>query len=91
MLHNTGVDYDAVRPLPDRRRQLFTEMPYLIDSNAAFHEFGQFLNLIEENPNRFMRVSHIDVTNSREHPTVHPANLEITTFTLHDVPTGNER
>jgi Tfp pilus assembly protein PilO len=87
ILHTTGVYYRSVRPLAERPHQLFTEIPYKVDANSAFHEFGQFLNLIEENPSRFMRVSHIDITNSRDDPTNHPVNLEITTFMLNDVPT----
>lgn len=87
-LSTTGVRYRNVRPQPDRRHQLFTEIPYLVEANSAFHELGQFLNLIEENANRYMRVSHIDIVNDRESPTIHPVNLEITTFMLHDIPTG---
>jgi Tfp pilus assembly protein PilO len=91
MLHTTGVNYDSVRPQPDRPRQLYTEIPYTVDANSAFHEFGKFLNLIEENASRFMRVSHLDIENDRSRPTVHPVNLEITTFMLHDTPSGFER
>lgn len=87
VLHTTGVYYRSVRPLPERPHQLFTEIPYRVEAASAFHEFGQFLNLIEENPSRFMRVSHIDVTNDRDEPTSHPVTLEITTFMLHDRPT----
>lgn len=88
VLHTTGVDYHSVRPLPDSPHQLFTELPYTLTANAAFHEFGQFLNLLEENPNRFMRVSHIDISNDRDRPTVHPVNLEVKTFMLHSVGGG---
>ncbi|NUP88848.1 MAG: type 4a pilus biogenesis protein PilO [Candidatus Sumerlaeia bacterium] len=90
IIGNTQFKWSDVHPAALRPHQLFTEMPYSVAATAGFHEFGQFMNLIEENPERFMRVSHINIHNDREHPTNHPVNFEITTFMLHNVPPAAE-
>jgi Tfp pilus assembly protein PilO len=84
----TQFDWNEFHPQRERTHQLYTEIPYRIAARSNYHEFGQFLNLIEENPSRFMRISRIDITNDRDRPVNHPVDVEITTFMLHDLPAG---
>ncbi|HUT24257.1 MAG TPA: type 4a pilus biogenesis protein PilO [Sumerlaeia bacterium] len=59
---------------------LFTEIPYAIEVNGPYHEFGQFLNLVEENKGRFMRVRNLTVSNDAARPSRHPISVDIATF-----------
>ena len=80
ILEVTRVSYQALTPMAQADRTVYTEIPYRIDGRARFHEFGQFLNLIEENPDRFMRVKTFTVENDDTRPSVHPITVEIGTF-----------
>jgi len=80
ILRITGVQTSRVDPRPQKRQALYTEIPYYIVSQCRYHEFGQFLNLIEENQNRFMRVSSFNVKNNDKRPSVHPVTVSISTF-----------
>lgn len=79
-LERTGMKQTRVAPKPFVPRALYTEMPYEVQGSARYHEFGQFLNLIECNPRRFMRVNSFDMKNSDSRPTVHPVVVGISTF-----------
>jgi len=79
-LEETGVKQSRVEPRKVSSRDLYTEIPYLIQGSARYHEFGQFLNLIECNPRRFMRVSGFDLRNNDARPTIHPVSVNISTF-----------
>lgn len=79
-LERTGMAQTRVTPKPFVPRALYTEIPYEVQGSARYHEFGQFLNLIECNPRRFMRVNSFDVRNSTERPTIHPITVGISTF-----------
>jgi Tfp pilus assembly protein PilO len=80
ILRITGVQARRVDPLERRGSVLYTEIPYKIESNCRYHEFGQFLNLIEENQNRFMRVKSFSVSNNEDRPSIHPVTVNIATF-----------
>jgi Tfp pilus assembly protein PilO len=80
ILRITGVLTTRVDPQRVRGQQLYTEIPYGITCQCRYHEFGQFLNLIEENQNRFMRVNSFNVKNNDNRPSIHPVNISISTF-----------
>jgi len=79
-LERTGMKQTRVAPKPFVPRALYTEIPYEVQGSARYHEFGQFLNLIECNPRRFMRVNSFDIKNSGTRPTIHPVTVGISTF-----------
>ncbi len=79
-LERTGVKQSRVEPLKPTMRNLYTELPYIVQGSARYHEFGQFLNLIECNPRRFMRVSSFDVRNNNNRPMIHPISVGMSTF-----------
>jgi Tfp pilus assembly protein PilO len=80
VLQVTRVDYSELQPLKDAPRTVYVELPYKITCKARYHDLGHFLNLIEENPDRFMRVKTFTIENQDSRPSVHPVTLEIGTF-----------
>ena len=80
VLRQTGIVHDGVKVLPAEDRSLYVEIPYDIKANGRYHELGQFLTLIEQNPKRFMRVRSFTVSNNLDRPSMHPVELEIATF-----------
>jgi Tfp pilus assembly protein PilO len=79
-LNKTGVSVSEVTPQPPVNRSMYTEIPYLIKGSARYHEFGQFLNLIECHPERFMRVSAFRLLKNDKRPSIHPMEARIQTF-----------
>lgn len=82
ILKETGLGYNVVKRVKSARRSLYTEIPYEITLNAPYHEIGQFLNLIEENPTRIMRVTLLKIGNKNDTPTIHPITIRVSTFLL---------
>lgn len=80
ILRTTGIIQEMVRPDRVQIRSQYTEIPYKIEAHGRFHELGQFLTLIEQNPARFMRVKDFHVTNNNDRPSVHPIQMKIATF-----------
>lgn len=80
VLDVTRIDYSALAPERVLEREVYTEIPYRITCRARFHSFGQFLNLIEENPDRFMRVKTFIMENQDSRPSIHPVVVNIATF-----------
>jgi len=64
-LAKTGVSQNMISKEKTLKRAVYSEIPYKIKGSARYHEFGQFVNLIECNPERFMRVTNA-WTNSRK-------------------------
>lgn len=79
-LKRTEVRQTFLQQMDEIPRELFFEIPFQIRGAARYHEFGQFLNMIESNPDRFMRVSSFRLSNSDSRPSVHPMEATITTF-----------
>lgn len=79
-LNKTGVGVSEVTPQAQVSRSMYTEIPYLIKGSARYHEFGQFLNLIECHPERFMRVSGFRLLKNDKRPSIHPMEARIQTF-----------
>jgi type IV pilus assembly protein PilO len=80
VLQLTGVKYSRITPKKAIGKNFYTELPYEIKCLARYHEFGQFLNMIEQNPNRFMRVKSFVVRNDKDRPSLHPVTLSLATF-----------
>jgi Tfp pilus assembly protein PilO len=83
-LEGTDVALSFLEPGSSTRRERFTEYPYTIRGSARYHEFGQFVNLIECNPQRLMRVTNFKLTNNEKRPSIHPMEVGITTFTFNE-------
>ena len=79
-LGTTGIIQEEVKPMPTTDRTLYTEIPYSVVAHGHYHSFGEFLTLIEQNPDRFMRVRNIHIENDTDRPSMHPVKMEITTF-----------
>ena len=84
ILGTTGIIQEEVRPDKTSDRILYTEIPYKIKAHGHFHAFGQFLTLIEQNPDRFMRVKSLKISNNLDRPSVHPIEMEIATFMFNE-------
>jgi Tfp pilus assembly protein PilO len=76
----TRIVQEMVKPTKTMNLALYTEIPYEIKAHGYYHSFGQFLTLIEQNPNRFMRVKELTVTNNPERPSMHYIEMDIATF-----------
>lgn len=80
ILQVTRVEYSELSQQKEAVRAVYTEIPYRIVCRARYHDFGQYLNLIEENPDRFMRVKKFVIENNDKRPSVHPVTVELATF-----------
>jgi Tfp pilus assembly protein PilO len=80
ILQVTRVEYTALQQDKQAVRSVYTEIPYSITCRTRYHDFGQFLNLVEENPNRFMRVKEFTIENQAQRPSIHPVTVRIATF-----------
>ena len=58
----------------------YTEIPWDVTGVGQYFEFGPFLNMVELNPTRFMRVKSFRVSNDYTLPGYHPLEIEIGTF-----------
>jgi Tfp pilus assembly protein PilO len=90
ILEQTGVTVNLLKPDEVQRYERFAEIPYSIKVQARFHEFGHFLNLVEENPQRFMRVKQFRVTNDLNRPSIHPVDVNLASFMLIGEPPKTE-
>ena len=79
-LGTTGIVQEEVKPDKTSDRALYTEIPYEIKAYGHYHSTGQFLTLIEQSPERFMRVKSLKLTNNPLRPSVHPVEMQIATF-----------
>ena len=80
ILKITSVVNERVAPEKVLRRNLYTEIPYTIECSSRFHDFGEFLTLVEQNPERFMRVKSFTITNDEKRPSFHPIVVGLATF-----------
>lgn len=80
ILKVTRLSYTELSQLPLLARAVYTEIPYQIVGTGRYHDFGQFLNLVEENPNRLMRVKTFVIENDDAHPSLHPIKVQLATF-----------
>lgn len=80
ILRVTNIEYTELEPQKEIPRSIYSEIPYKIKCKARYHDFGHFLNLIEENPKRFMRVKTFTIENQDNRPSIHPVTIEVATF-----------
>ena len=64
----------------------FAEIPYTIKATGRYHDFGTFLSLVEQHPERFMRLKTLKLTNDPAHPSFHPIEIGVSTFMLKNEP-----
>ncbi len=79
-LSTTGIVQEEVKPVEKENRTAYTEIPYTIQAHGRYHSIGQFLTLIEQNPERFMRVKSLEISNDADRPSIHPLKMDVTTF-----------
>ncbi|NQU42808.1 type 4a pilus biogenesis protein PilO [bacterium] len=82
ILQITGINTLELSPRKVAEYDRFAEIPYGILARGRFHEIGHFLNLVEQNPDRFMRVKTLEVDNDLDRPSLHPIKVQIATFML---------
>ena len=82
ILEATGVKYNVVLPSKRRVQTIYTEIPYDLELICGYHELGEFISLIEENPDRIMRLNTLSVEQLKGRPTTHKVNLQVSTFML---------
>jgi Tfp pilus assembly protein PilO len=82
ILQVAQIDVSELQPESLLPREIYTEIPYKIIGRGRYHDFGQFLNLIEENPDRLMRVKTFTIENDDNRPSIHPMTVELATFKL---------
>jgi Tfp pilus assembly protein PilO len=80
VLTATRVEYNEMSQQPLEERTVYTEIPYRISGRGRYHDFGQFLNMIEENPRRLMRIKTFTIENNDARPSVHPVTVRLATF-----------
>lgn len=83
ILRRTGIYSQSLSAQDPKEYAKYTEIPYMIKGTGRFHEFGYFLNLVEENE-RFMRVRTMKIENDESRPTLHPVEVDIATFMLEE-------
>lgn len=82
VLGKTGILTQKLSPDPVAEYDRFAEIPYSIKATGRYHDFGVFLSLVEQNPDRFMRLKTLKITNDLKHPSFHPIELGVGTFML---------
>jgi Tfp pilus assembly protein PilO len=91
LVSRTGViPVNRVTEQAHASRTYYTEIPYTFECIGRYHSIGELLNLIEESPERLMRITRFKITNDSplvvDHPSLHYASIEITTYSY--TPTG---
>ena len=76
----TGISARKLAPEKENDFDRFTEIPYSIEGVGRYHEIGQFLTIVEENPQRFMRVKSLKIENDKDRPSLHHFSMGIATF-----------
>lgn len=80
-MRDTGVSFSSISPPSSPiQRSNYEELNFSISGSARFHEFGQFVNIIECHPDRFMRVSGFSIGQNARRPSIHPVDLNVSTF-----------
>lgn len=80
VLKSTQFEYTELLPQPTAQRTAYIEIPYRITGKSRYHDFGQFLNMIEENPDRLMRIKSFTIINQNDRPSIHPVSVEVASF-----------
>jgi Tfp pilus assembly protein PilO len=84
--NDTGIEYIAIRSQEPQNRDLLKVFPFEIELKSGYHQLGEFLEKIEVNQKRFLRVDDIQLTSSEDNPTLHDASVVVTTFAYTGIP-----
>ena len=82
ILRKTSVSNQRLEKQKTNPEVRYTEIPYSIRAVGRYHEFGQFLSLVENNEKRFMRVKTFQITDDAKRPSLHPIGVEIATYSF---------
>ncbi|MFC1601404.1 type 4a pilus biogenesis protein PilO [Candidatus Sumerlaeota bacterium] len=88
MLTVSSVIFSSFDPLDRESRNFYVEVPLSISCTAPFHNFGQFLNMIEVSPTRLMRVKEFtiaihnenDIKQMKVNPFMHEIDLTLAAY-----------
>ena len=83
ILRRTGIQSQSLSSQAPKEYAKYTEIPYFIKASGRYHDFGYFLNLVEENE-RFMRVRTMKIASDNSRPTLHPIEVDVATFMLEE-------
>ncbi len=72
---------DAAKAAEAKAKESFREIPFLIKTNAGYHELGLFINRLEEGE-RLVEVTDLKIQGDPENPRLHSAELKISIFVL---------
>lgn len=65
-------------------REFYIEIPYTVECLARYDDLGEFFNMIEEHPERLMRITGFNVVNDSQHtknrPSLHYSTIQVTTY-----------
>lgn len=64
-----------------KKSQIYREIPILITAKSGYHEFGRFLNSLE-NADRFIKVADINIKANKVSPKKHDVELMVCTYIL---------
>jgi Tfp pilus assembly protein PilO len=81
-LSKTNVQQTGITADKPERRPMYQETPYTIEGFARYHDFGQFVNLIECNPTRIMRINEFNLRNTTARPSFHPMTVGVSTYSF---------
>lgn len=82
ILRRTSISNERLEKEKTNPEIRYTEIPYSVRAVGRYHEFGQFLDLVENNDKRFMRVKTLKLTGNSKRPTQHPIEVEIATYSF---------
>jgi Tfp pilus assembly protein PilO len=83
-LRETNIQPTEARPEVLGGGTEYEEIPYSIVANGGYANFGEFLDKVERNTDRFMRIKTFKVTNNLERPEVHKVETKIATYRFKD-------
>jgi len=86
---SSGVKILKIRPLQasdgiseaGTGGKLYSRFPILIEARASYHQFGMFVNKLE-NMERFIGIDGIDIKARSEEPRRHDIKLRVSTFLM---------
>ena len=80
MLTKSNSNVNLVMPVKIEERSSYAEIPWRIDAISQYVELGVFFNLVEQNPDRLMRVKKFEIQNDPVLPGYHNVQVTIGTF-----------
>ncbi|OGW75003.1 MAG: hypothetical protein A2Z72_00575 [Omnitrophica bacterium RBG_13_46_9] len=87
MARSSGVKILGITPLIRTEKQksgagdIYQEVPIIIGAQSGYHEFGAFINRLENDP-RYMQISDIKMQASRNNPRRHEIEFVVYAYTF---------